>query len=97
MRLYYLYGRIKPDGKWRLIDKYESEDDPDLCDITSYCEVEKDGKTYQVEWKVVKKSVLEHILREIPVVLVEFFLVLAVAMYDLLEWVVDFIQGRKTL
>jgi len=97
VRLYYLYGRVKPDGRWKLVGKYESKDDPELKDMVLCKEVEHDGKVYQVEWKVVKKSALEHVLREIPVTFVEFFLVLAIAVGDLLEWVVDFIQGKETL
>jgi len=97
MRLYYLYGRVKPDGKWKLIDKYESKDDPELKDMILWKGIEHDGKVYQVEWKVVKKSALEHVLREIPMTFIEFFLVLAIAIGDLIGWIVDFIQGREVL
>jgi len=94
VRLYYLYCRVKPDGEWRLVGKYESEDDPELRNIMSLREV---GEAYQIEWKVVKKSVLEHVLREIPMTFIEFFLVLVVAVGDLLEWIISFIQGREVL
>ena len=97
MKLYYLYGRVKPDGKWKLVGKYESKDNPELKDMVLWKEIEHDGKVYQVEWKVVKKSVLEHILREIPMTFIEFFLVLVIAVEDLIEWIVDFIQGEEAL